>query len=106
MEYPVHLLTVEARFQVTGRGLIVMPHLDCPRRFFSPFRTMVAVRIPGGQEQVEPVLFSMSHFTFADAAGKWVIEVILKGATKESVPVGSKLFASVEDAKTLGVVQG
>ena len=86
-------------FQITGRGLVV-DLLDIPYGFRN-FSSLVRVERPEQSEIRVTVQFYLTEFHRPGKLDLWMIEVRLPEATKETVPLGSKLFVSAEDYKKL-----
>jgi hypothetical protein len=99
----VELLTVEDSFQVTGRGVVVIPDFSVPNGWKN--RTeVVVVRKPDDQQYEATAQFSMTHFNISDPDvsidKRWRVVVLLPDRKKEELPIGSKILvpAKVKDA--------
>lgn len=92
------LLTVEDHFLIEGRGLIVVPHLDLPPapRRFVPFDDDVRIRRPDGTEQFTPTRFLVEHLSLRGGGRKWNIVVMFPQGTKETIPIGSRIYACAD----------
>ncbi len=94
------LLTVEDHFLLKNRGLVVVPHLDIPDGV--PFKDLffsdqVLVQSPDGTETQLSIAFGTEHFNRPNPdLPSFVLTVTLPEGTKETVPIGSKLFVSEE----------
>jgi hypothetical protein len=90
------LLIVEDHFLITGRGLVLTPLLDLPPddRRFIPFTDEVLIRRPDGSEQRFPAHFWLEHFYRRGGKSGYNIPVVLPTGTKETVPIGSRVFVS------------
>lgn len=84
-----HLLRVEDTFQVTGRGLVVVPKLPLPQRFIN-FTDTVKVVPPGAEPYEAQADFFLSHFS----PGGFKLLITFPGLSKDLLPVGSEIFAS------------
>jgi hypothetical protein len=95
----VELLTVEDRFLIEGRGVIVIPDFPVPNGWKNRAET-IAVVTPEGQQYEAAAQFSMSHFKPIDPKvpieKRWRIIVLLLDTKKEELPVGSKILVSQE----------
>jgi hypothetical protein len=94
--FKVLLLTVEDHFLIEGRGLVVVPLLDIPPddRLFKPFSDEVVICRPDGTEVCFAVTFVVEHFSLVGGGGKCNIVAMLPKGTKETVPVGSRIFVT------------
>jgi hypothetical protein len=99
----VELLTVEDSFQITGRGVVVIPDFSVPNGWKN--RTeVVVVRKPDGQQYEATAQLSMTHFNISDPDvsidKRWRVVVLLPDRKKEELPIGSKILVSekVKDA--------
>lgn len=97
------LLVVKDRFLIKGRGLVVLPLLATPSDsgIFEPFSDEALVRRPDETEERLTVKFSVEHFSFTGGGGKWNIVAMLPDGTKETIPVDSQLFVSMETKRRL-----
>ena len=95
----VELLTVEDSFQISGRGVVVIPDFSVPDGWKDRAET-VAVTRPDGQVYEAAARFSMSHFRLLDRTASldrsWRIVVLLLDRQKDELPVGSKISVSQE----------
>lgn len=108
----IELLTVTDRFDLGSRGVLLLPDFDvpnfdmpgCGRR--KPFSENVSVVTPAGGHRTYQADFALTHLKIPDpnvaAIKRWRITVSLRSASKEAVPIGSKVFCStrVRDALT------
>ena len=89
------LLTVEDHFLIKGRGLVVLPWLDYPEnRRFKSFSDEVVIRRPDETEERCLGYFLNMHLNFGSRGSKTVISLQFPEGTKETVPIGSQIFAS------------
>lgn len=95
----VELLTVEDSFQITGRGVVLVPDFSVPIGWTDRTETVV-VEQPCGNRYEAMARFNLSHFNLVDHHApvdkRWRIVVLLPGRAKEDVPPGSKLFVASE----------
>lgn len=91
----VKLLTVEDRFNITGRGLVLAPHFSLPPDGrFRRFSEQVLIVRPSEDKEELAADFEAMHFRLLDGRGKWAIIVLLPHAEKEDVPIGSQIYCS------------
>ena len=95
----VELLTIEDRFAIEGRGVVIVPDFSVPDGWKDRTDAVVVMK-PDGQQQEAEAQFSMSHFVPLDRKApldkRWRIVVLLLGGKKEDLPVGSKILVSQE----------
>jgi hypothetical protein len=96
----VELLTVHERFQLSAWGLTVVPDFSVPTGRWRNLEELVLVVTPEGQEFEALAQFNMVHFNIRDPEAsldrRWCIVVTLPSVQKEQVPIGSKVFVSLE----------
>jgi hypothetical protein len=95
------LLTVEDHFLIEGRGLLVVPAGDLPDLGFRTFSTEARIQRPDRTEITTVVRFELQHLRLIGGGSKWNIAVVLPEATKESVPIGSRVVVSPDDRERL-----
>lgn len=81
------LLSVEDRFLLAGRGLILAPDLPLPYGESKPVFTVIVER-PGGTRLQAQAELRLDHFR----PGGYKLIVHLPGLDKTDVPVGSKVW--------------
>jgi hypothetical protein len=95
----IELLTVEDSFQITGRGVIVIPDFSVPNGWKNRTES-VTVAKPDGLELEAKAQFNMAHFNIPDPQvsidRRWRIVVMLVDRSKDEVPVGSRILVSPE----------
>ena len=96
------LLIVEDHFLLTSVGLVVAPDLSVPRTGnWSDIVTKARVQDPGGEELEHEVKFGLVHFNIRDPEvsidKRWRVVISFPNATKEQIPIGSKIFVSKDD---------
>jgi hypothetical protein len=95
----VELLTVEDRFLIEGRGVVVIPDFSVPDGWKDRTDTVVVIK-PNGQQYEATAQFSMSHFRPLDPKAavdkRWRVIVLLLNGKKEELPAGSKIWVSQE----------
>jgi hypothetical protein len=93
----VELLTVEDSFQISGRGVVVIPDFSVPDGWKNRTETITVAR-PDGRQFEATAQFSMSHFHIPDQQvsidRRWRVVVLLPQRTKEEVPAGSRIMVS------------
>lgn len=96
----IEILTVADHFDITGRGLVILPDFDPPNegRKWRDFSDSVVVLTPTGQRLEMQADFVLVHFNIrdlnVDVKQRWRIQVTLPAGTKQKVPIGSKLLCS------------
>ncbi len=95
----VELLTVEDSFQISGRGVVVVPDFSVPDGWKNRTATVV-VEKPDGQQYDATAQFSISHFNIADPKVsidmRWRVTVLLQDWNEEDLPAGSRIIVSRE----------
>jgi hypothetical protein len=95
MTKDVELLTVQDHFDMTGRGLVLLPDFDVPDGWRDRSDTVIVVT-PDGERQEFLAHFSIVHFNISDpnvdSKGRWRVSVSLPTASKSTVPIGSKVL--------------
>lgn len=99
MSKNAELLTVQEHFDITGRGLVLLPDFDVSKGWENRSEPVLVVT-PDGREHEFAARFELIHFNIRDpnvgANRRWRVSVSLPSASKASVPVGSKLFCESE----------
>lgn len=95
-----HLLQVQDTFQVTGRGLVVVPDIPVAPGFAN-FTDTVAVEPPASEPFQASADFFLSHFS----PGGFKLLITLPGLSKGSLPIGSGIFVSDSAAGRLLVAE-
>ena len=95
----VELLTVADSFQISGRGVVVIPDFSVPDGWKNRTDTITVAK-PDGQQYEATAQFSVSHFNIRDPQvsidRRWRVVVLLPDRTKDELPVGSKILVSPE----------
>jgi len=82
----VELLTVEASFRITGRGVVVKPNFSVPNGWRNRTETIVVLNPNGGQYEAS-AQFNLEHFNIADPSvsidQRWRVVVMLMDRTSE-----------------------
>jgi hypothetical protein len=99
MTKSAELLTVQEHFDITGRGLVLLPDFDVPQGWRNRAESVLVVT-PDGSEQEFDARFELIHFNIRDANveanRRWRVSVSLPSATKSAVPIGSRLLCESE----------
>jgi hypothetical protein len=99
MSRNAELLTVQEHFDITGRGLVLLPDFDVPKGWENRSEPVLVIT-PDGREHEFAARFELIHFNIRDpnvgANRRWRVSVSLPCASKAAVPVGSKLFCESE----------
>jgi hypothetical protein len=70
-------------------GLVLAPDIPFPGGKFKPFTGIVEIVAPNGARREAEASFSLTHFS----PGGFKLLVALPGETRDSVPIGSKVYA-------------
>ena len=93
------LLIVQEHFDITGRGLVLLPDFDVPSGWCNRSEPVLVVT-PDGHTQEFAARFELIHFSIrdrnVDANRRWRVSVSLPSASKDAVPLGSKLLCGSE----------
>tara|TARA_R110001606_G_scaffold174176_1_gene320795 strand:+ start:5049 stop:5315 length:267 start_codon:yes stop_codon:yes gene_type:complete len=84
------ILTVEDTFDITGRGLIVVPGPTLTA-YDGPNEVPVEIKRPDGSTLVATLSFTRAFLTPAPKVPRW--ELIFRGLSKSDVPIGSEVWA-------------
>ncbi len=99
MTKSAELLAVQEHFDITGRGLVLLPDFDVPRGWRNRAESVLVIT-PDGKTQEFAARFELIHFNIRDANveanRRWPVSVSLPSATKSAVPIGSRLFCGSE----------
>jgi len=94
------LLTVEERFMIDDRRIVVVPDFPVPRSSWKPSEETVTIRRPDGSEFEAIAQFKHTHFNIPDPTvsidRRWRVTVCILNTAKEDVPIGSKLLVRNE----------
>lgn len=88
-----HLLQVQDTFQVTGRGLVVVPDIPVPPRIAN-FTDTVMVEPPDSEPFQTSANFFLSHFS----PGGFKPLITFPGLSKGSLPIGSGILLVSDSA--------
>lgn len=95
MTKAVELLTIQDHFDMTGRGLILLPDFDVPAGWCARSDTVLVIT-PAGEQREFLAHFSLVHFNISDpkvdCQTRWRVSVSLPTASKHTVPIGSKVL--------------
>lgn len=102
-----HLLTVVDHFLIGGSlGLVVVPDFSVPKEGWKEQRHVVRIVRPDGSVLEADAKFGMAHFNIRDPDApmdrRWRVMVCFPDETKESIPVGSQIYARGEVVEALG----
>jgi hypothetical protein len=105
------IMKVEDRFQITGRGLLLIPEFPARHGRFPAQTIQVVIETPDGARMTATARIESQHFSYSDPiraaeAGKsaWVLVARLPDGEKEDVPVGSRILAPREIAAALAAL--
>jgi len=82
-------LTIEDTFLVTGRGLIVVPG-PLENEYSGPTELNVELKKPNGS--VSSAVLLLQHFFQTPPPKEYRWGCVLKGVSKEEVPVGTEVW--------------
>lgn len=107
MTKDAELLTASDHFDITGRGLVLLPDFDVPMGWRNR-STSVLVVTPGGEQSEFSAQLELTHFNIRDpdmgVSRRWRASVSLPTASKSAVPIGSKLLCESELKAALSAV--
>lgn len=90
------LLVVEDAFQISGRGLLVVPDFAHAAGSWRGGSTTAKVIRPDGTPLVARLSFHVAHFNIPDPSVphtcRWRIVPTFPDLAKEDVPIGSRVF--------------
>ncbi|WP_299486487.1 hypothetical protein [Acaryochloris sp. IP29b_bin.137] len=93
----LELLTVEDVFQITGRGVVVVPDFSVPDQWVE-HEEVVTIHTTSGDQREATAYFERIHLQLSDPNApvdrRWRIVVTFRDLSKEQVPLGSRIFAS------------
>lgn len=83
------LLTIEDSFQISGRGLVVVP---CPRidEYAGPEAPQVELRLPNGEVSIATLRIERAFFSPAPLEPRWTC--VLPSASSAEVPIGTEIW--------------
>ena len=89
----VHLFTVADRFQIEGRGCVLVPGLSTEQDSPSvPKGARIRLRTPAGKE-TDTFIKELEMISYRNKPEKICIPILLpKDITKEDVPVGTEVL--------------
>jgi hypothetical protein len=99
-------MQVQDGFAMKHSGLTLVPDFPAHDKW-NNFETQVLVITPSGEQKEFQANFQMWHFNFrdpgVDISRHWRIVVSLPYASKEDVPVGSRIWVTRDIKQFLGV---
>jgi hypothetical protein len=100
--YIRELLKVEDHFQLKNIGLTVVPDFSVPSKGkWNDFYTELKVLTPDGKESIQRAHIGTWHFNIRNPSvsidKRWRVVISFPESDKESVPVGSTIYASEKD---------
>jgi len=98
-------MQVQERFALKRHGLTLVPDFPAHDKW-NNFDTQVLVITPNGEQKEFQAKFQIWHFNFrgpaVDISRCWRIVVSLPNASKEDVPVGSRVLVTHDIKQALG----
>jgi hypothetical protein len=92
-----HILTVEAVFDITGRGLVVVPG-PLEKDYVGPPELAVRLILPDGDEKLASM--RLKHVFQSPPAKESRFACILTGVAKADVPIGTEVSRSGPDSRS------
>ena len=86
------ILTVEDVFDITGRGLVVVPG-PLEKDYAGPRELAVRLVLPDGDEKIASM--RLEYVFQSPPARESRLGCILRGITKADVPIGTEVWADV-----------
>lgn len=103
----VELMQVQDCFALKRDGLTLVPDFPLPHREWNNLDAQVLVITPDGEQKEFQAKFTLCHFNIlfpsVDINCHWRIVVSLPQASKEDMPVGSKIWVTRDIQKALGL---
>ena len=98
MDY-IELLTVEDCFQITDKGIVVMPNFPVPRDWKNR-KAEVVIQATTGQEFKTTAQLDRVHFRIANptvpAEHRWRVTITFQDLSKRQLPPGTQILAPIE----------
>jgi hypothetical protein len=103
----LHLFTVADRFQIEGRGCVLVPGLPTePGSPNVPRGARIRLRTPDGRE-IDTVIKAIEMISYRKRPEKICVPILLpKDITKEDVPVGTEVLLLEEKFETITTHDG
>ena len=104
----VELMQVQDSFALNHIGLTLVPDFPAPQHDnWNDFDRQILVVTLNGEQKEFQANFQIMHFNFrdpgVDISRRWRIVVSLPYASKEDVPVGSKVWGTRDIKQSLGM---
>jgi len=98
----VHLFTVMDRFQIEGRGCVLIPGVSCePGDPVVRLGDRIRLRMPAGSD-LDTTVRGIEHIRYAKMPEKITFPVLLpENITKDDVPVGTEVLLLEEKYETV-----
>ena len=98
----VHLFTVMDRFQIEGRGCVLIPGVSCePGDPVVRLGDRIRLRMPTGSD-LDTTVRGIEHIRYAKRPEKITFPVLLpENITKNDVPVGTEVLLLEEKYETV-----
>jgi len=91
------ILEVEDSFNLTGRGLVLIPQLPLPESIdFKSFQETVTIVRPDGGTKNTNAMFAAEHFELVPGGCLWAMAIMLIDTSKDEVPSGSSILVNDE----------
>ena len=97
------ILTVEDRFHIPQRGVVIIPGLQHPDGKWVSFTASILVRPPNGSSFSAVASFNTEHFLYAGGHGEYKVVISVKELAKENIQKGSQIFVDQETKSRIGM---
>lgn len=97
------ILSVEARFFIPQRGLVIVPGLKHHSGNSISFTANIIVRPPNGSPFPAVASFNTEHFLYAGGNGEYKVVISIKDMAKENIEIGSQIFVDQETKARIGI---
>lgn len=98
------LLMVADLFQISGRGLVVMPDFSVPAHW-TETQTDASILLPNGNSMAARLNLTVTHFNIPDLETpsdlRWRVTPTFPDLTKRDVPIGSRVMIDANIADQL-----
>ena len=93
----VKLMTVEDRFVIQSRGVVLIPDFPVPTQWTDRTEPVTIVS-PNGNRISVSAMFMLTHYSYAEPrpGQSWRIVILVPDLAKEDIPIGSVVFTAPE----------
>lgn len=102
VSHMVHLFTVTDRFQIEGRGCVLIPGVSCePGDPVVRLGYRIRLRMPGGPF-LDTTIRGIEHIRYAKMPERLTFPVLLpESITKDDIPVGTEVLLLEDKYETV-----